>query len=271
MFLVRQFLLATLAAFAFASVSAHAATFPARPEGPVLDAANIIPDAEEAALDAKLRDYNQRTGRALIVTTVNSLEDETIEMYAVKLFETWGIGGKESDSGLLLLVAPNERKVRIEVGYGLHQYVTDALSGRIIRDTITPRFKQGDFGGGIAAGIDQLTTQLDRDPADAVAVAEAAKVAEAQGAGSDGINVGSVIFWIFLIIVFAGMFGGRRNGARRSGIDPGIVLWGISEAMRHSGGSGGGSGWSGGGGGGGGGFGGFGGGMSGGGGASGGW
>lgn len=271
MFAVRQFLLAALVLFAFAGVSAHAVTFPARPEGPVLDAANIIPDAEEAALDAKLREYNQRTGRALIVTTVGSLEGETIEMYAVKLFETWGIGGTESDSGLLLLVAPTERKVRIEVGYGLHQYVTDALSGRIIRNTITPRFKQGDFGGGIAAGIDELTAQLDRDPADAKAIAEAAKAAEAQGSGSEGFNVGSVIFWIFLIIVFAGMFGGRRGGgARRSGINPGIVLWGISEALRHSGGSGGG-GWSSGGGSSGGGFGGFGGGMSGGGGASGGW
>ncbi|HVR92092.1 MAG TPA: TPM domain-containing protein [Novosphingobium sp.] len=263
---MRRLILWLAVVLAFAGTTAHAVTFPARPEGPVLDAANIIPDAEEAALDAKLRDYNLRTGRSLIVTTVGSLEGETVEMYAVKLFETWGIGGKESDSGLLLLVAPTEHKVRIEVGYGLHQYVTDALSGRIIRNTITPRFKQGDFGGGIAAGIDELTTQLDRDPADAKAVAEAAKAAEAQGSGSDGFNIGSVIFWIILIVVFTGMFGGRRRGMRRSGINPGIVLWGLSEAMRHSGGSGGGFG-----GGGGGGFGGFGGGMSGGGGASGGW
>ncbi len=268
---MRRFILWLAVVLAFAGTTAYAVTFPPRPEGPVLDAANIIPDAEEAALDAKLRAYNQRTGRALLVTTVGSLEGETIEMYAVKLFETWGIGGKESDSGLLLLVAPNERKVRIEVGYGLHQYVTDALSGRIIRNTITPRFKAGDFGGGITAGIDELTAQLDRDPADAKAVAEAAKAAEAQGSRKSGAGFGGIIFWVVLIVAFAGMFGGRRGGgARRSGINPGIVLWGISVALRHSGGGGGG-GWSGGGGGGGGGFGGFGGGMSGGGGASGGW
>lgn len=249
------------------------AAYPARPAGPVLDAANIIPDAEEAAMDARLRDYNQRTGRAVVVATVPSLDGETIELYAANLFAEWGIGGAETDQGLLLLVAPNDRKVRIEVGYGLHGYVTDILSGRIIRGQMLPRFKAGDYPGGINAGLDELIAQMDRTPADARAVAEAAAAAEQQGAES-GAGIGGIIFWILLIVFFIAVFGrragGRRYHSRRGGIDPWVVMWGASEIARHAGrGSGGfGGGF---GGGSGGGFGGFGGGMSGGGGASGGW
>lgn len=268
---MRSFFVWILALLAFAGTPAHAA-YPPRPEGPVLDQAGIIPDTDEAALDTRLRAYNARTGRAVVVVTVSSLDGETIEMYSVRLFEQWGISGKETDEGLLLLVAPTERKMRIEVGYGLHQYVTDALSGRIIRNEITPRFKQGDMAGGINAGVDALITQLDRTPADAKAVAEAAAAAKAQGGAGEAVGVGAVIFWIMLIVFFMLMFGRRRRGVRRSGIDPGIVLWGVSEVLHHMsdgrGGGGFGGDFSGGGGGG---FGGFGGGMSGGGGASGGW
>lgn len=267
---MRLLLVWFLALLTFVGAPAHAA-FPPPPDSPVLDQAGIIPDADEAALDAKLREYNARTGRAVIVATVSSLDGETIEMYAVRLFEKWGIGGKESDQGLLLLIAPTERKMRIEVGYGLHQYVTDALSGRIIRNDITPRFKQGDMAGGISAGVEALITQLDRTPAEAKAVAEAAAAAKAQSGVGEAAGAGAVFFWIILILFLVSMFARRRRGARRSGIDPGIVLWGVSEILHHmSNGGGGGSGF-GGGGGGSGGFGGFGGGMSGGGGASGGW
>ena len=265
---MRRFLVGLLALLAFAGTPAHAA-YPPRPAGAVLDQAGIIPDAEEAALDARLRQYNVRTGRAVVVATVSSLDGETIEMYAVRLFEQWGIGGKESDQGLLLLVAPSERKMRIEVGYGLHQYVTDALSGRIIRNEIAPRFKQGDMAGGINAGVNALLTQLDRTPAEAKAVAEAAAAAKARSGSGEAAGAGAVVFWIMLILFFVTMFGRRRHGTRRSGINPGIVLWGVSEVLHHmSDGRGGGGGF---GGGGGGGFGGFGGGMSGGGGASGSW
>lgn len=260
-----------LALLALAGTPALAVTYPAAPKGAVLDQAGLLPPAEEAALDAQLREYSARTGRSIVVATVNSLEGETIEMYAVRLFEAWGIGGKESDQGLLLLVAPNERKVRIEVGYGLHQYVTDALSGRIIRGEIAPRFKQGDMAGGIGAGVNALIVHLDRTPEDAKAIAEAAAAAEAQASGGEA-SFGSVIFWIILIVFFASVFGGgrRRHGRHGMGANPAIMLWGASEIARHMGGSHhGGGGFSSGAGFGG--FGGFGGGGSGGGGASGSW
>ena len=270
-------LLLALIAMVLASATTMArAELPARPSGPILDAASILPDAEEAALDRKLRDYNMSTGRALMVVSVTSLDGEDVATYANNLGHAWGVGGKDSDQGLIFLVAPTERKVRIETGYGLEQYLPDVLASRIIRDQVTPRFKAGDMPGGIDAGIDAITAQLDRDPADAKAVAEAAKAAAAQrSAGSGSSDLAGAVFWMILILVLIGFFNRRaRRGYRRSGIDPGIILWGISEAMHHGRG-GGGSDWGGFGGGGGGGggsdWGGFGGGDFGGGGASGDW
>jgi uncharacterized protein len=269
--------LAMLAAL-LAAPSAAQPEYPPRPDGPVYDGANIISDGEEALLGARLSDYNRTTGRALVVATVPDLGGETIEAYAETLFnDEWGIGGAASDQGLLLLVAPNERKVRIEVGYGLHQYVTDILSGRIIRDDITPRFREGDFGGGINAGIDRLIEQLDRDPADAQAVAEAAAAAERER--SDGGFPFGVLLWIGVIVFFVllpalGRVRGRRyRGSGVAGAVGDVLLWTAINAAMNSGRGSGGSSWGGGGfgGGGGGGFGGFGGGMSGGGGASGSW
>lgn len=251
------------------------AAMPAQPAGPVLDQAGIIPDAEEAALAQKLSAYNAQTGRAVIVATVASLDGQDIESYANTLFRTWGVGGKETDQGLLFLIAPNDRKVRIEVGYGLEEFLPDVLAGRIITGAVTPKFKAGDYPGGINAGIDQILTQLNRTPAEAKAVAEAAKAGAREESSGGGSTIGGAIFWVVLIVVMIAVFGRRRQGyvQRRSGIDPGIVLWGLSEIARaasdnrHSGGSwGGGSDWGGGGG-----FGGFGGGDSGGGGASGDW
>jgi uncharacterized protein len=266
---MRLILLWLLAVLAFAGTAAQAA-LPERPNGPVLDAAGLIPEAEEAALVQRLSAYNKQTGRAIMVVTVPSLEGEDVASYANRLGHEWGVGGKETDQGLILLVAPSERKLRIETGYGLEAYLPDVLAGRIIREVITPRFKQNDYPGGISAGIDAITAQLDRDPAEAKAIAEAA--AAAQREGSDAVNVGGVIFWIMLIAFFALMFGRRgRRGMRRSGIDPGIVLWGISEVLHHASRSGGGGGGFSSGGGGGSDWGGFGGGDFGGGGASGDW
>jgi uncharacterized protein len=266
---MRSLLAWFLVVLAFAGTPAQAAP-PPPPTVPVLDQANIIPDAQEAALDKRLEDYNKATGRAVIVATVTSLDGEPIEDYAQKLAESWNIGGKQTEEGVLLLIAPAEREMRIHAAQGVQDRLTDALSGRIIRDTIAPSFKARDYGGGITAGIDAIVAQLDRSPADAKAVAEAAAAAR-RNQGDDSAGAPSVIFWIVLILFFMFVFGrgGRGGRYRRSGIDPGIVLWGASEASRHWGGGGGfGGGDSGGGG-----FGGFGGGGGGfdGGGASGSW
>ena len=274
-------LLRTLLLFALALLALPAAAqeLPPRPDGPVYDGANMIDAATKAQLDEKLRAYNKETGRAVIVATVPDLDGETIEGYAVKLYEDWGIGGKETDEGALLLVAKDERKMRIEVGYGSTPTLTDAMSGRIIRDTITPAFKQGDFSGGIAAGVDRMIEAMNMDPATAKAIEEAEAAARAQdGDEVTGATIGGAFVWLILIFAFIAIFGRGKKGRRRRRYGAGsavgdVLLWtAINSALN----SGDGDGWGGGGGGfggggGGGGFGGFGGGMSGGGGASGGW
>lgn len=259
-----------LALLTLAAAPAFAA-LPARPATPVLDQANVIPDVEEEALDAKLRAYSEATGRAVIVATVPSLDGLPIEDYSQRLAEAWDIGGQTTEEGVLLLVAPTERQLRIAAARGVQERLTDALSGRIIRDTIVPHFRTDDYGAGIAAGVDAIIAQLDRSPADAKAVTEAATAARSQDGNANDASIGGVIFWIVLILIFMMLFGRRgRRGHRYStrGLGP-IIVW---DALNHMGGRGGGFG-GGFGGGGGGGFGGFGGGGGGfdGGGASGGW
>ncbi|QGN53633.1 YgcG family protein [Novosphingobium sp. Gsoil 351] len=266
--------------FAFAVAvligSTASAAIPPRPAGPVFDQADILPPAEEAALDQKLRAYNASTGRAVIVATVTSLDGLDEVTYGQQLAEAWGIGGKETEQGVLLLVAPKERRVRIATARGV-QYdgFNDILAARIIRDTITPRFKVGDLAGGIAAGVDAIITDLNRTPAEAKAIAEAEAAAHAQGSSDGGSGIGGFIFWAFMIIVFMAVFGRGGRRGQRYGRDGGsnlpIILWGASEIARGlSQGSSSGGGFGGGGGGGFGGFGGGGGGFNGGG-ASGGW
>ncbi len=141
---------------------AWALTFPPL-TGRIVDQANIISPETRAALETKLADLEAKSGIQLVVATVNSLEGQEIEPYANQLFRFWKLGEKQKNNGVLLLVAPHERRVRIEVGYGLEGTLTDAISSVIIANAITPRFKTGDFGGGIARGVDDIITVLTTD------------------------------------------------------------------------------------------------------------
>jgi len=282
--------LASLVWLALAA-AAQAQDYPPRPDGPVYDGAGILSPATEAQLDQQLRAYNAQTGRAIIVATVPSLGGASIETYATTLYtDKWGIGGASRDAGLLLLIAPNERKMRIEVGYGLHGYFGGIMAGRVINDVIAPRFKEGNFDAGVTDGVAAILAHLAKAPEDAVAIEEAAQAAAAQNSRSDGGFPIGVLIWLafmfffFVLPLLAGR--GRRRKYRSSGKGPwgsrdlgdtarDIILWEVGSAVARglldSGRGGGGSDWGGGGGFGGGGFGGFGGGSSGGGGASGGW
>src|SRR5476649_95621 len=142
--------------------TAFTLTLPAL-SGRIVDQANIIPDATRSAIEQKLADLEAKSGIQLVVATVTSLEGQEIEPYANALFRTWKLGQKEKNNGVLLLVAPNEHRVRIEVGYGLEGTLTDALSKVIITNAIAPRFKAGDVGGGISRGVDDIITVLTTD------------------------------------------------------------------------------------------------------------
>jgi uncharacterized protein len=240
--------------------------------GRVVDAANIIPDADEAALTQKLAAVETASSRQLVVATVPSLEGRPIEDYGYQLGRHWGLGQKGANNGMILLVAPNERKVRIEVGYGLEPIMTDALSGDIISGQILPRFKAGDFPGGINAGADAIIQQLQAPPEQAEQKALAAQQKQRQrgSSGGGGGSMFTFIFWaiVFLFVILPMLRGGRRGRRHRSG----VWVWGPGLGGGWGGGSSGGGfgGFGGGGFGGGGGFSG-GGGSFGGGGASGGW
>jgi uncharacterized protein len=152
---------ALFAAFAFVTL-AMAYTFPPL-TGRVADQANIIPQDVSDRITPKLASLEAKSGIQLVVATVQSLDGDDIEPYANALFRAWGLGEKQKNNGVLLVVAPNERKVRIEAGYGLEGTLTDALSKIIITNAMAPRFKTGDFGGGIERGVDDIITVLTTD------------------------------------------------------------------------------------------------------------
>jgi uncharacterized protein len=139
-----------------------APNFPAL-TGRIVDQANVIPPAKRVDLDLKLADLEMKSGIQLVVATVSSLDGEEIEPYANALFRTWKLGQKDKNNGVLLLIAPKERRVRIEVGYGLEGTLTDALSKVIITNAIAPRLKTGDYGDGVTRGVDDIITVLTTD------------------------------------------------------------------------------------------------------------
>ena len=141
-----------------AASQAHAATlsFPERGRSAVVDAASVIPGEAEAALEARLVAWNWSTGHQLVVATVPSLQGREIQDYGNHLLRHWRLGRAGADDGVILLLAPNERQVRIEVGYGLESVLTDALSGRIIREAILPPLRAGDVAGALTAGTERI-------------------------------------------------------------------------------------------------------------------
>lgn len=234
--------------------------------GRVVDNAELLSPADEAALAQKLAALEQASTRQLVVATVPDLQGYPIEDYGYRLGREWGIGQSEANNGTILLVAPNERKVRIEVGYGLEPILTDALSSVIIQQAILPRFREGDYPGGINAGADAIIQQLQAPPEQAEQRAMEA-AAQQQRETGDGGSIFPLIFWgmVLLFTIIPMVARGRKGRRYRRGGLP-IMIWGPGIGGGWgSGSSGGGFG--------GGGFGGFsgGGGGFGGGGASGGW
>ena len=255
----------------FFAALAAAQNFPPL-SGRVVDQANLLSPEQEGELTQRLEELEKASSRQLVVATVPDLEGYPIEDYGYQLGRHWGIGQSEANNGILLLVAPTERKVRIEVGYGLEPIVTDALSHQIIQEQILPRFRDDDYPGGIIAGADALIAQLQAPPE--VAEQRALEAAQAQESGGESGSIFPLIFWIvvlgFIVIpMLRSGFGGRKYRGRRRRRGGPVIIWGPGLGSGWGGGSSGGSSW-GGFGGGGGGFSG-GGGSFGGGGASGGW
>jgi len=134
--------------------------------GRVVDQAGVMTAQSRSDVEAKSKDLEDKSGIQLVVATVKSLQGSDIETYANQLFRFWKLGEAKKNNGVLLLVAPNEHKVRIEVGYGLEGTLTDALSSVIITSAVLPRFRAGDFSGGIERGVDGIISVLTTDAAE---------------------------------------------------------------------------------------------------------
>ena len=148
-----------------AAVPAVALVFPTL-SGRVVDEANILDPATRAALTQKLADLEAKSSDQLVVVTLRSLQGTSIEDFGVELGRSWRIGQKGTNNGVLLIVVPSERKVRIEVGYGLEGTLTDAIGRLIIENAIIPRFRANDFPGGITRGVDDIIQVLTGDAAE---------------------------------------------------------------------------------------------------------
>jgi len=238
----------------------------------VVDAAKLLSPEQVAQLTQLSAQVEQASTRQLVVATIPDLQGYPIEDYGYRLGRAWKIGQKDANNGIILIVAPNERKVRIEVGYGLEPIMTDALSSVIINDTILPKFKAGDMAGGIMDGAAAIAEQM-KLPLEAAEQRAKQTVGQTQTRHRDNGNPLAVIFWVIVIVVIiVPMAFGRARGRRYRGGLGEAILWGSALNSLTRGG-GGGSSWSSGGDWGGGGGGGFsgGGGSFGGGGASGSW
>jgi uncharacterized protein len=246
-----------LAALALAAVSLPARAFeiPSKPVARVNDYAQVLDDSGKAAIEARLAAFESETSNQVVVAIIPSLDGREIEEVAVRTFERWGLGQKDKNNGVLLLVAMSDRRAKIEVGYGLEDRLTDALSRMILEDRLFPAFRTKDYAGGVLAACNGII--------EATRGAYVAAPRKRRVVPPAAVLVPLAILLIFILL---GVRGGNgiSGGGRRRTFRSGPFYWG---------GGGFGGGFGGGGGGGGGGFGGFsgGGGMSGGGGASGSW
>ena len=243
------------------------------PSGYVTDLAGVIPQTTRQRIEALSTELEQKTGAQLAVVTVRSLDDRPIEDYAVDLFKHLGVGSKKQDSGVLLLIAPNDRKYRIEVGYGIEPIINDARAGDAGR-AMVPFLRQNDFGSAAEVASWQLAKYIADDKGVSLSGSPPARPVSRQ-TQSSGSPISILAVLIILFFVFQILSSVVRSASGRSGAGLGGCWWILPFLGGGGGGGWGGGGWGGGSrggwGGGGGGFGGFGGGSSGGGGASGSW
>ena len=207
------------------------------------DLAGLLSAGERAALEAKLEAYERESGQQFVLLTVPSLEGDPLEDFSIRVAERWKVGRKGKDDGLILIVAAQDRKMRIEVGYGLEGDLPDAFAAQVIRNTLTPAFRAQAFAQGINAAFDQLIARASGKPPP-----EPERREERRPVVRKSSRFAPILFAVLLLLFLGGGGGGRR---RRRGISPIFMLGGLGGGSRGGfGGGGGGGGFGGGGGGG---------------------
>lgn len=188
----------------------------------VTDLTATLNAKQREALEQKLAAFEARKGSQVAVLLVPTTQPEAIEQYSIRVAQQWKLGRKGVDDGVLLLVAKNDRKLRIEVGYGLEGVLNDATAKRIIAEDIVPRFKQGDFYGGITAGVDRILRTIEREPLPAPK-----SKPQQRGAGFEEIEYLLVIGFVLVFVVgsFVRALLGRFVGSGVVGATAGAIAW----------------------------------------------
>lgn len=193
---------------------------------PVTDLTGTLTANQAAALEQKLRAFEARKGSQVAVLLVPTTAPETIEQYSIRVAEQWRVGREQADDGVILLVAKDDRAVRIEVGYGVEGALPDVLANRIIEQVIVPRFRQGQFAEGIDAGVDRIIALLDGEPLPEV---------ERRSRSSQGESIGTLLP-LLLMFVFVGsglvrrMFGGLGGASLMGGVAA-VITWALTSAL----------------------------------------
>jgi uncharacterized protein len=202
---------------------------PLRPVPPlatrVTDLTGTLSQAEQAELEAELAGFESRKGAQIAVLIVPSTEPEAIEQYSIRVVDAWKLGRAASDDGALLLVAKDDRAMRIEVGRGLEGALTDLVSKRIVSDTIAPHFRQGDFAGGIAAGVAQMIRVIDGEPLPAPD--------RGWGGGTERLaGMLPILFGVVFVgsMVLRAIFG-RALGSVATGGVTGAIVWWVTQVL----------------------------------------
>jgi len=222
---VRAFVLALMMVWAW-QAAADVAVPPLT--GRVVDLTGTLTSGDIAALNQKLKDLETRKGSQVAVLIVPTTQPETIEQFSIRVADAWKIGRKKIDDGALMVVAKNDRHLRVEVGYGLEGSLTDVTTKRIIDEEITPRFRAGDFAGGISAGIERMIKVIDGEPL------PAPQPPQWQDTGvldeSDLFNP-VVLFGLFIVGAFLRTLLGRLVGAAATGGVAGLAAWLIAGSL----------------------------------------
>ncbi len=188
-------------------------------KSPVTDLTGTLTREQSASLEQMLHQFEARKGSQIAVLIVPTTEPEPIEQYSMRVAEQWKLGRKKIDDGAILVVAKNDRALRIEVGYGLEGALNDATTSRIIRELIVPRFREGDYFGGIGAGVDRMIRVIDGEPLPA----------PARSAPQAGGGIGQVLPVLLVLAVVVGAalraILGRFPGAIAAGGAVGVIAW----------------------------------------------
>lgn len=215
-----------------------------RPQAWVSDLAGVIDASSEARLNQYLGELKRKTGAEVAVVTLKSLEGDSIERFAASLFETWGIGERGKDNGILILLTLEEREVKIEVGYGLEGIIPDGLAGEIIRTQMIPLFREGDYGTGLLRGVATVAQTIANEAGVSLTPPAGVRIAPVTQRPPKSLNLLKLLLLLLLLPVLIRhpwlllfFLGGRGGGMGRGGFGMGGGFGGFGGGLSGGGGA----------------------------------